>query len=349
MLSIAMFLSFAIMLLIATNANAEDGSIEIGETKTVTVTGANFQDSFSFKTADDSRLYKITITNSTVDAWMCFSVYSESNYISYYDEDYTDHFEYCSETSGEVGRNSKDSYIVSLNKNKTYYLCLANSGERDETLGTYKILVEKLSDPEPDTSSTAMIVNLGKMISGSIVDYEDEDWFKFTAPSDGYYRIKEDRKVGGDYFALYDDEAIEIYNYKIDKKKNYCVTTIKLKKNESLYLQYSGGTDQQFKYKFVIRPGKNPTPPKAVIKSVKPGKRTLIVNFKKAKNANQYQIALKKKGAKKWKFCKVTGLSKKYKKLARKKKYQVKVRAINKEDKDVFYGKWSKVRTVKVK
>lgn len=75
----------------------------------------------------------------------------------------------------------------------------------------------------------------------------------------------------------------------------------------------------------------------------------MTIKYKTVKNATQYQIAVQKKGAKKWKLYISKKLNKKVTKLAKGKKYNVKVRGVTREDVDTYYGKWSKTKTVKVR
>lgn len=91
---------------------------------------------------------------------------------------------------------------------------------------------------------------------------------------------------------------------------------------------------------------KDAVPAKPVIKSAKrTSKKVAVVTWKKAKNAKKYEVAYKKAGTSKW-VKKTTAKTKiTLKKLDAKKKYQVKVLAINGSAK----SKYSKVLTIKVK
>jgi len=91
---------------------------------------------------------------------------------------------------------------------------------------------------------------------------------------------------------------------------------------------------------------KDATPAKPVIKTAKrKTKKTAVVAWKKAANAKKYQVAYKAKGAKKWTIKKTSKTKITLKKLKAKKKYQVKVLAINGSAK----SKYSKVKTIKIK
>lgn len=87
------------------------------------------------------------------------------------------------------------------------------------------------------------------------------------------------------------------------------------------------------------------TPAKVKLKSVKAGKKKITVKWKKAKYAKKYKVYYRIKGKKTWKSKTVKKTSCVIKKLKSKKKYQVRVRAINLTAK----GKYSKTKTVKVK
>lgn len=87
------------------------------------------------------------------------------------------------------------------------------------------------------------------------------------------------------------------------------------------------------------------TPAKVKLKSVKPGKKKITVSWKKAKYAKKYKVYYRLKGQKKWKAKTVKKTKCVIKKLKSKKKYQVRVRAIN----FIVKGKYSKTKTVKVK
>lgn len=96
-------------------------------------------------------------------------------------------------------------------------------------------------------------------------------------------------------------------------------------------------------------------PGKTKIKSIGIGKKaSLTINWKKANKASGYQVrcALNKKftkGVKKATIKKGTTLKKKIKKLKRKKKYYVKVRAYRMVNGKTYYGPWSAVKSAKTR
>lgn len=103
------------------------------------------------------------------------------------------------------------------------------------------------------------------------------------------------------------------------------------------------------------QPNTNVTVKKATIKKVKSTKKkTMLVQWKKLASVSGYQvqIALKKnfkKGKKTYTVKKAKTTKKTIKKLKRKKKYFVRIRAYKTVNGKKYYGKWSKVKSVKVK
>ena len=98
----------------------------------------------------------------------------------------------------------------------------------------------------------------------------------------------------------------------------------------------------------------NYKPAKAVISTVKAGKRLVTVKWKKVSKASGYtiQVALNKnfnKGVKKATVKKYTNKGKVIKKLKKGKKYYVRVRAYRVVKGKTYNGAWSKVKTVKVR
>ena len=89
---------------------------------------------------------------------------------------------------------------------------------------------------------------------------------------------------------------------------------------------------------------------KGKLTKLKPGKKKMTIKWKKQSGVTGYQIAYKKSGS--WKMKLVKGASKSsltVKKLSRKKKYSVKIRAYKTIDGKKVFGAWSAVKKAKVK
>ena len=70
--------------------------------------------------------------------------------------------------------------------------------------------------------------------------------------------------------------------------------------------------------------------------------RAFTVKITKALGASYYQIAYKKKGASTWKYISTTSRTKTIKNLAKKTKYEVRVRSMKKVSRTVYSSAWSK-------
>lgn len=89
-------------------------------------------------------------------------------------------------------------------------------------------------------------------------------------------------------------------------------------------------------------------PEKATIKSLKAGKKKFTVKIKQEKGA-KYQVAYKVKGSSKYKTVATKNVTKTVKSLKKGKTYSVKVRAYQTINGKKYLGKYSNVKTVKVK
>ena len=87
---------------------------------------------------------------------------------------------------------------------------------------------------------------------------------------------------------------------------------------------------------------------KTKIKTLKAGKKSFKVTYKKVSGA-KYQIAYRKKGTTKWKYVKRSGNICTIKKLAAKKYYYVKVRAYKTVNGKTYYSAWTASKKVKTK
>ena len=182
--------------------------------------------------------------------------------------------------------------------------------------------------------------------------YGGADYYKFkTSPIRASYK-----------FILYDvggeeDPIVELYDSDYDQidyiRTNNAITAVfsGLKKNATYYLAIRNDRtydncsdcDYVFQIKETITP-----PAKVAISKVKAGKKSLTVTWKLAARAKKYQVAIRK-GNGKWKTYTTTARKKTFKKLVSKKKYSVRVRGFFKYKGKNRFGKWSKVKTVKVK
>ncbi|MBQ9180377.1 MAG: hypothetical protein IJ132_06220, partial [Firmicutes bacterium] len=293
---------------------AKDLKLDTKVTETVTATldedTGNYIYSQTFKviTTNNTNLYEIVLANSSVNGYLEAKIY-DSDLVN-------THPIY---VSADIHEKESDS--VSLGKNKTYYLEVSISSENSFGSGNYALTMSAIKDDAPDSSEEAKIVKMNKKVKGTLSADADVDWYKFYAPKDGNYYIKVYHMD-----EIYDEDVTRHTATLYHSRKN-SYYKIPMKKGEHIYLN-ALGTDYD-SYWFIIRNADIAKPLKVALKSVKAGKKSLTVKFKAAKYAKKYQVAVKKKGAKKWKFYNSKKLTYKVKKLAKGKKYQVKVRGVN--------------------
>ena len=89
-------------------------------------------------------------------------------------------------------------------------------------------------------------------------------------------------------------------------------------------------------------------PGKAVIKSLKPGRKSVKITIKRMSGA-KYTIQYRIKGKKKWSTKTLKKTSYTFKNLKSGKKYQFRVRAYKTVNGKTYNGIWSKTKTVKIR
>lgn len=148
--------------------------------------------------------------------------------------------------------------------------------------------------------------------------------------------------VGGAYY--FDDTAEENYN-----------SLYSLMRTRAEWMDKAIMSDSFTKNTIKVNKAKTPTLKATyknkTVKVTIPKTKYTISNIvgKKTTYANQYQVAYKLKGAKKWKTVKTSKQSLTLKKLKKNKTYYVKVRAIAKTNSGTKYGSYSKAKSVKIK
>lgn len=180
---------------------------------------------------------------------------------------------------------------------------------------------------------------------------DDVDFFAFTANSSGEYQIDFESDIAC-WISIYDRTEDKVFYHSTSTNKN--TGKHELKRNVSLsagtyYLrvdtnQYPGN------YTLSVKTV-NKKPGKVTISTVKSTKKkTAVVKWKSVSDAAGYQVQYaKSKSFKGKKTAYVYGTSKTIKKLSRKKRYYVRVRAFKVVNGSYQYGKWSSVKSVKVK
>ena len=205
--------------------------------------------------------------------------------------------------------------------------------------------------PIQDELDVAETFDLDKNIE--VTDYYKFEAFRFHTlkPSGVYYNLSYSNYTSEVLAVtlLVKDNATSQYVYVDDINVDINalkVTGSVLKPNRDYCLLfYADNGGGRYSFEVNVIPEK---PGKGKITSLRAGRKRLTVKYKKTNRTNRYQIAVRKKGGK-WKYYRATSLKKTIKKLKSKKRYYVKVRGIFVYQGKQYKGKWSSVKSVRVK
>lgn len=210
---------------------------------------------------------------------------------------------------------------------------------------------------------TAEQIEFGKEYSGSAFA-EDETiyhYYKFkTLPEGGIdYKLRVVNTDSGDYFMVgvfdsdYNDYSpVDGYGGDFTVYNNQGITKVyEMDPDEVYYIRFEANNIwfknmvYNFRIDKVVR-----KPEQGSIYYIKGGKKKVTVKYHEKDFATEYQYRIKK-GYGNWSKAKSCGakLSKTITKLKSKSKYSVQVRACREFEGKMYYGDWSKKKTVKVK
>ncbi len=248
---------------------------------------------------------------------------------------------------------------------KFYVKVSPNSGSWGAIHCTYDLTVKQTKastwESEPNgTRNKATSIKAGKTYNGITVTRNDEDYYKLSVPAYGKLKIKLSSHKSNPTESIGYGWNVIVY----DKKSNEVAKMEQIKTADSVMLDVKKGT-----YYMVVKPYwssssivgcrytlladyvKAPSAPK--ISSVKAGKKSAVVKWKKVSGANGYYVyrsTSKKSGFKKMQTLKKSSaLSWKNKKLKSGRKYYYKVAAYKKVKGMTVVSSYSAVKSVKVK
>lgn len=316
-------------------------TLKIGEKNEFSVnhkTDNRYFRTFKFKTTANNSFYRVRMRNN---------IYGQ---IQAFYQLYDSEGDKISDFENGVPYEKMDDKNAKLKPNSWYYYGIYFYGSAK---GNYTIRVNEVKDDFGDDFNTAKEIRAGARISGTLNSEKDRDGFLIRATKKGKYKIDFINQSNSElmYYDIYDSDKLLI-----EKSTNIgksCTNEISMNKGEYIWVflkafDWQRTIDNPRDYKLKVYGPKVAKPAKVSLKSLKAGKRSLTVKFRAAKRSTYYQIALKKKGSS-WNYYTTNSLSKKFKKLAKKKKYKVKVRGIRIYEGKKYYGKWSKIKSVRVK
>lgn len=320
-----------------------DGNIE--------VKGCKEKDFFKFRTSGRNSFYEISLIGIGSEGASA-KVYTGQD-ASY------DHYDFTVSPSGT------DTKLLKLEKNKTYYIQVSGSWDQATS---YRLKIKEIADDASDDFSGAKSITLNKTKNGVIQSNKDVDFYKFKTKKDrtAYQIYIKNKSASHVSVTLYSRNDIASY---VSKIKDYKVSgasrvtiPVTLKKNRTYYIKITG--DQNASY--MIQPYES----SYTIKQKYPTSFGLTKYASRYSSSNYVRVAWNSDNAHKifsgvqiyrstrkgsgYKLKKTISNSKNYGtyydySVKKNKTYYYKMRYyVNSNDKK-YYGKWTKVKSVKVK
>ena len=264
-----------------------------------------------FKSADNinvNQTYYGSLMNSDDEDWYCFKT-TKAGYISLnFKHDYIDSSSYYWKAYlYNVDQEELVAYDY-LGRNATN-----NSGKIGLSAGTYYLRIVKFNYSDKDYNfkvnytasnvwetefnnsyTTADKINYGKTYYGSLMDSDDEDWYKVEVTSGGtkMFYFKHDKVDSSSTYwkvYIYNSDMSEIWNYDSEGNKTSYSEKIKLSKG-TYYIRitdynYSDGT-YNFQISGVVSKPSKPT----LKKCTNDSNGNIKVNWEKVKDAKGYRI-----------------------------------------------------------
>ncbi|BAK47413.1 dihydropteroate synthase [Clostridium sp. SY8519] len=209
----------------------------------------------------------------------------------------------------------------------------------------------------------AQLMQKGKTYTGTLKEMEGAQYYRFKTDSTKgmKYRLtgsnsRSNAPAGAWALSVQiwdkaNSESVKVFH--ANKNGSNYVTLSDLKPSKTYYVivQSEGGTRNYYNEKYAIRYTASAVKPSTgKIRSLKSGSRKLTVTYRKASYGERYQISYKKKGTSSWKTVQNgKKLTKTISHLKKGKKYYVRVRAQRKVSGVWYSGKWSAVKSVKVR
>lgn len=321
--------------LVVPSVHASDSLI--GQAKAVSIVqGQNYAGELGENGAkDDTETYTFTL-DSASEVTIEQNVRKKRNaYATLYNED-----------GNKVCRLSDSNMYLSAG---TYYIVFTNLGSSPcefslavSASTSHESFADTISSGN-DTLATASAIKLNTRYTGQVDITDEYDWYKIVIPSDG--------KFGFSF--TYDNKptAYEPVEYEFTDAGGNAFTPGSTIKAGTYYLKVSYAGDYGSPYHFIVSyEASAKKVGKTSIISLSSGKTYFKVKFRKAVNAQKYQISYSTNSKfKKAKTITTKSLSYTKKGLEKKTKYYVRVRGIRTEGGKTKYGSYSTVKSVRTK
>ncbi len=265
--------------------------------------------------------------------------------------------------SGSYSENWNSMILPYAKAGQVFYIRIVPKYGSDYSI--YNLTVKQTAtdvwESEPNgTVKAATSIKAGKTYNGITVSSNDEDYYKLSVPASGKLKVRLSSHNSNPSGSIKDGWNVVIY----DKKSNEVTKVQGVKTVDSVSIDAKKGTyyikiepylsslaPAGCRYTLLADYVKAPSAPK--ISSVKAGKKSAVVKWKKVSGATGYYVyrsTSKKSGFKKVQTLKkVSALSWTNKKLKSGRKYYYKVAAYKKVKGMTVVSPYSAVKSVKVK
>lgn len=164
--------------LVAGNTKETATNIPCYDTEYVSeLSKAGETDWFKFTTLTQDAYYTISLENYNIFERAGNESYALNMFI----------YDTYNEQIAQVSR--KNSTNVKLEKNTIYYIKVCTGKRVWDSTGNYEVLVSYKLDSVSNIKEEATVVSINKTYNNSLDGTGDIDWFSFTVPNDGTYKV----------------------------------------------------------------------------------------------------------------------------------------------------------------
>ena len=237
----------------AVSASAVATPLVAGNTKETATTIPNYgveytselskageQDWFKFTTLSEDAYYTIALKNYNITehSWNVESKWNLNLYVyDTYNKEITRLYRSITNTN------------IKLEKNTTYYIKVAMGSSITSSTGDYEVFISYKLDPVSNNKEYATAIDVNNIYKYSLDGTGDSDWFSFTTPVDGTYKISLSNYNIPEHSWNVESQCnlnlfvYDAYNKEITRLyRNTTNANIELEKNTTYYIKVAMGS-----------------------------------------------------------------------------------------------------------
>ncbi len=220
------------------------------------------------ETATNIPAYNVTyvssLTKNAETDWLKFTTLAEDAYYTIYLENYSISEGTSWSDSDNLLLYAYDVYNrqiayfastgnanIKLERSTTYYIKVNMGSDRPSATGNYAIKIAYQLDPVPNTQSEATTISINTLFKRSLDGTGDYDWYKFTAPIAGKYKVTlENYNISeGTNWSDSDNlhlHAFDVYNKTLISQISAGTQETTLEAGETYYIRVNMGSDRNY-------------------------------------------------------------------------------------------------------